>query len=699
MDRKKFIESIAGSSFGLMSGLSLLTDSNSDTNTPKILASRSSNDHYISNRAPLKSEPYSELPIGAIQPKGWLREQLNRQREGLTGNLDKIYSKVVGSTNGWLGGDGDGWERGPYWLDGLVPLAYILDDQRLKDKAQEWIEWSLNNQQDDGYFGPIPFEDGPPKDRQGVQEGPRKDWWPKMVMLKVLKQYYMATEDDRVLDLMTKYFRYQLKHLPDQPLDNWSYWGNRRGADNLMIVYWLYNHTGDEFLLELGDLIYSQTYNWKDVFESGTIAKLNPVPELHTVNLAMGFKAPVIYHQKDHDEDYIESVKKGLKDLKNVHGFVTGLYGADENLHGNNPTQGTELCTVVEMMYSFEQITRITGDTYFADYLEKVAFNALPTQHDDEYTTRQYFQQPNQVEVSHKIRNFFNDANAQLCYGVLTGYPCCTANMHQGWPKLVQNMWYATDDNGLAAMIYSSSEVTAKVADGTEVTVIEETDYPFDDTINFTIQCQERIKFPLKLRIPQWADEANIKINGRDWNQIEENSDNQMVTIDRTWSGGDTVTLQLPMEIRISRWAEMSAGIERGPLVYALKIDEQWEEKPAEEGNWRIQHPYKEVYTEDSWNYGIPEETIKNRNFELVYEEDKAGKYPWNLENVPVKLKADGKPVEDWKMYKHSAGPLPVSDQKRYGRDPGTKNIPAEKITLIPYGATTLRISQFPVVQ
>lgn len=653
------------------------------------------NDFYTSNRAPLISTPYTELPVGAIQPEGWLMEQLEKQRSGLTGNLDEMYEEVLGPDNGWLGGDGDGWERGPYWLDGLVPLAYILDDPELKDKAKKWIEWSLNNQREDGYFGPVPFEEEPER-IQGVQRSPRKDWWPKMAMLKVLKQYYMATEDERILDLMTAYFRYQLKHLPEKPLDHWTFWGNRRGGDNLMMVYWLYNRTGDEFLLELGDLIHSQTFDWTGIFSGGEIARLNPLPDLHTVNVAMGLKEPVIYYQSNHNPDYVQAVKDGLADLKNVHGFVSGLYGGDEHLHGNNPTQGTELCTVVEMMYSFERMTQVTGDIYFADYLEKIAYNALPTQHDYDYTTRQYFQQANQVEISHKVRNFFNDANAQLCYGVLTGYPCCTTNMHQGWPKLVQNLWYATADNGLAAMIYTSSLVTAKVGDGTKITMIQKTDYPFDETIHFTVQTPNQVSFPFELRIPQWVERAHIRVNEEDWDSVD---GNQIVAIDRTWSNGDTVTLHLPMDVRISRWAERSVGVERGPLVYALKINDQWEQKPAEEGNWRIQYPYYEVYSEDPWNYGLTEKSVEELNFEVIFHEDKTGKYPWSLESVPVEMKVEGKPVAGWQMYQHSAGPLPVSGQYRYGQYEGTANIPAEQVTLIPYGATTLRISQFPVVQ
>lgn len=695
--RKEFLKTIGAGTAGLgMSSILPVGKKDAAAEQRGRVGDGKRNQYYATNQPPLNAEPYTELPIGNITPKGWLLEQLRRQRDGLTGNLDEVYTKVVGPTNGWLGGSGDGWERGPYWLDGLVPLAYLLDDEQLKAKAQKWIEWSLQHQQPSGYFGPIPFEDSPPKDRRGVQEGPRRDWWPKMVMLKVLKQYYMATEDQRVLELMTRYFKYQLKMLPEKPLGHWSYWGNRRGGDNLQTVYWLYNHTGDAFLLELGKLLHDQTYDWTTVMGKGKMGAQSPLPHLHCVNVAMGVKEPVIFFQQDSSSTYIDAVNQGLEDLKEVHGFVNGMYGGDENLHGNNPTQGSELCSAVELMYSLESMIPITGEMAFADHLERIAFNVLPTQVNDSYTAKQYFQQANQVQITDHVRNFFNDGNAHLCYGILTGYPCCTCNMHQGWPKLVQNLWYATAGNGLAAMVYSSSEVTAKVGEsGREVTITEDTDYPFDETIQFELSTGGAVEFPLELRIPGWCKRAVIKVNGKRWDTPE---GQQTVTIDRTWKNGDRLELHLPMEIRTSRWAEQSVGVERGPLVYGLRIKEKWKQVQPDPDNWRIVNPYYEVFPQSPWNYGITRQAIDELDFKVEYR-DTDSNYPWNVENTPVALKTKAKRNPDWALYKQGAGPLPVSKQYLYGSDSPTDDIEEEEISLIPYGATTLRISQFPVVE
>lgn len=641
--------------------------------------------NYVQNRYPLKPKPYLDLPFGAIKPQGWLQKQLVKMKEGMAGQLDDLYPAVLGKRNGWLGGDGDVWERGPYWLDGLVPLAYILNDEQLKNKLKPWIEWSLNNQQPDGYFGPVPPAKEPAPE-PGLQRDRARDWWPKMVMLKVLQQYYIASKDKRVLDLMLKYSRYQLKTLPQTPLGHYSWWGAQRGADNLLVVYWLYNVTGEKFLLDLASIIHKQTYNWTDNFlYSGDLATTY---KFHGVNLAQGIKSPVIYYQQEPDEKYVLAVQKALKDIRTYQGQVQGMYGADELTRGNDPVQGSELCSAVELMYSLENMMSITGDVHMMDHLEKIAYNALPTQVTDDYMGRQYYQQANQVCVTREHRNFVTayDGTDQ-CFGVLTGFPCCTTNMHQGWPKFVQNLWHATDDNGLAALIYAPSEVTAKVANGKEVSFAEETNYPFSDIIKFTYKTSGEIIFPLHLRIPSWCENATVKVNGELW---QESKGGEIIKVTRKWKKNDVVELKLPMKIVNSRWFNNSVGVERGPLVYALKIKENWKEVKNTDkyGN------YWEVLPESDWNYGLWEECIKQPATSFVITEKKnITDNPWNLQNAPIEIKTKGKRIPGWKAYNGDAGPLPYSTINYL------KDSPAEDIVLIPYGCSTLRISEFPVVR
>lgn len=641
---------------------------------------------YLQNRAPLQPRPFLELPIGAIKPAGWLRDQLIIMKNGSTGHLDSLYSQVMGRRNGWLGGDGDVWERGPYWLDGLVPLAYILNDGELKAKVQPWVEWSIRNQQDNGYFGPRPDVISPTPE-PGLQRDRAQDWWPKMVMLKVLQQYYSATGDERVINLMTKYFEYQLAELPKTPLGHWSWWGTQRGGDNLLMVYWLYNITGDRFLLDLATLIHRQTFDWTDAFLNSE--KLGQIFTFHGVNLAQGIKEPVIYSQQDSDKKYFESVAKGFSDIRKYIGQPQGMYGADELTHGNIPTQGSEFCSAVEMMYSLENIMGITGEVNYMDHLERIAFNALPTQASHDYMTHQYYQQANQVLVSRQDRNFITTyEGTDNCFGLLTGYPCCTANMHQGWPKFTQHLWMASKDGGVAALLYAPSSVKVKVANDVYVQFSEETNYPFSEDIKFTYKRRGgRISFPFHLRIPGWCKEAIVSVNGK---VVQKPAGNQVIKLEREWSDGDVVTLTLPMEISQENWNENSVSIVRGPLVFALKIKEEWKKIK----NQDKYGDFFEVHPLSPWNYGllrIPEKEWQS-NFRVVRQAS-VSKTPWNTGDAPISIEAQGVLLPEWKLYNGSAGPLPYSPQ------PMPKEGKVVTVTLIPYGCTTLRISEFPVVQ
>lgn len=685
-------------------------------NTKKETAcSENGKSHYVQNRTPLAPKPYLELPLGAIKPQGWLRDQLLRMKSGLTGHLDKIYPEVVGPRNGWLGGDGDGWERGPYWIDGLLPLAYILEDKEMIAKVQPWIEWTLNNQQEDGYLGPIPF-DTPPEPEEGLQRGQRNDWWPKMVMLKVLQQYYTATKDERVISALTKYFKYQLKELPNRPLDHYTFWGNRRGGDNLMVIYWLYNLTGEDFLLELGELVAKQTFPWAKVFlnkenytnayspwhyfkmktypfdpqeiEELTISKIGG---FHNVNLAQGLKEPLVYYQQSKQEKHIEACKKALKDIAYYHGQPQGMYGGDEGLHGRNPVMGIEFCAISEMMFSLETMLSITGDMEYADLLEKITYNALPVQATDDYTSRQYFQAANQVELSDRLQVSYQTVDhkgTDFVFGTLTGYPCCTTNMHQSWPKFVQNLWFATADGGVAALMYAPSNVSLKVGNDVDVSIVETTGFPFRDEITFKISLSKAAKFPFHLRVPAWTTGAEITVNGEKWEGTPENG---IAKINKTWEDGDKVKIKLPMSLKVSSWYDFAVAVERGPLVYSLKIDHEIKEKNRHDKY----KTFYEVYPKSKWNYSLYFEDLEDISSAFKVEELKwdGETYPWNLENTPIQIKARGIELPEWKLYDG----LPTFPAWWGVRSEEKKDVEFEDITLVPYGATTLRITEFPV--
>ena len=257
-------------------------------------------------------------------------------------------------------------------------------------------------------------------------------------------------------------------------------------------------------------------------------------------------------------------MKKASEVIRNTIGFPTGIWAGDELIRFGDPTQGSELCAAVEMMFSLEKMLEITGDTQWADQLERIAYNALPTQVDDNCSVRQYYQQVNQIKVSYEPRTFVTPhSHTGNLFGVLAGFPCCTSNLHQGWPKLVQNLWFATYDNGIAALVYAPSKVTAKVAGNVTVDIEENTGYPFDEIIRFKMNFPDKktrtARFPFHLRIPEWCEKPVIRINGEVVSCVPVAN---IAVLERTWKSNDEVTLELPMSVTASYWYDGAAVIE-----------------------------------------------------------------------------------------------------------------------------------------
>lgn len=643
---------------------------------------------------------YKALPLGAVKPQGWLRHQLEIMRDGSTGHLDEVYNKVK-NDNGWLGGKGDGWEETPYWLDGAVPLAYLLDDKTLQTKVLRYINWTLQQQRPSGYFGPLTNSEREKNIPVGVSNAADgEDWWPKMVMLKVLQQYYTATNDTRVLTFMTRYFHYQLQALKTCPLGKWTEWATSRGSENIMMAQWLYSINKDKKLLELAGLLESQSFAWSTwlgnrnwVIDAAAQQNDQHWMRRHGVNVGMGLKTPALNYQRTGNKKYLQDLHTGFTDLMNLHGLPMGVFSADEDLHGNAPTQGTELCAVVESMFSLEEIIGITGDPMYMDALERMTFNALPTQTTDDYNSKQYFQVANQVNIKKGVFNFSLPFDREMnnVLGMRSGYTCCLANMHQGWTKFATHLWYGTAGNGLAALTYSPNEVSAKVGkNNTAVTIKEATCYPFEEQIRFSMAMQQSVAFPLQLRIPAWCTEAVVMLNGE---KIRSEKGGQVITIQRTWNNNDQLILQLPMEVSTSNWGRNSRTVERGPIVYALKLAEQWEK-----GHDEVEGDYFSVYPKDDWNYGIPEKVIQSPAQYLQVNNIKpvTADFVWNLEHAPLTITTTGKKIPEWKLVDDVA-PQPVTD--RNGVYKGKVSDKEEVITLVPYGCTKVRIVAFPVVK
>ncbi|WP_433005669.1 beta-L-arabinofuranosidase domain-containing protein [Kribbella sp. CA-294648] len=605
-----------------------------------------------------------ELPLGAVRPRGWLLKQLRLQAAGQTGRLEEIWPEV-GPDSGWLGGDGESWERGPYYLDGLVPLAYVLDDADLQTKAQKWIEAILGSQRADGQFGPTH----------------NLDWWPRMVALKVLTQYADATGDERVAPFLRRYFEHQRQALPERPL---SSWGEARGADNVLSIMWLYDRTGEDWLVDLARTVLSQTHDWTRFLTEELPAGVTPYFRhlTHGPNVAMGLKTPAAAYLVDGEDRHATDTARMWQNLSRLHGQVHGMFSGDEWLGGPEAHHGVETCQVVELMFTLEQLARVFGDGRHGDLLEQMAYNLLAASNDPRMLAHQYHQQANQVLVSFAQRDWsFSGPDANV-FGLEPHFGCCTANLHQGWPKLVRALWMSGPDEALTAVAYGPCTVDADIA-GHAVRLDVDTSYPFDETIRITVSLDEPHDFAVRLRIPAWCDSAALMVAGEQV-AVAPGGDGY-VTIQRTWHDSDTVELTLPMQLRTVPRESGAVGLRLGPLVMVHAIEEIWRPVPdhAGLGEW-------ELTPRKVWNCGLWLDEPGGGVDSWPVERRPVSDVPFDAEAAPVVIRARGAMIRDWTLREASAAPPPPS--------PVVTTMPVLDLPLKPYGSARLRVAELPTI-
>jgi hypothetical protein len=628
---------------------------------------------YVGNREPLAPSPLAKLPIGSITPRGWLRHQLELEAAGMVGRLPKLSHWIRFEESPWARPDGlsdRGWEEMPYWLRGYGDLGYVLQNEEIMATTRKWIDAILAGQEESGWFGPQSL-------KTSLKGQP--DLWPHMLVLNTLQSFYEFSGDERVIPFMLDYHRW----LSGQPPETFraGYWPHIRWGDNLETIYWLYNRTGEAWLLPLAQKIHVNMARWSD-----------DVINWHNVNIAQGFRTPGEFYLQTGDAKLLDQAERNYQKVMRLYGqFPGGGFAGDENCRPGfgDPRQAFETCGIVEFMHSFEMLTKISGSPIWADRCEELAFNTLPAAITPDWKGLHYLTSANMVQLDRRNKSpSVQNGGTMFSYSPFEVYRCCQHNVSHGWPYYAEELWLATADNGLCASLYAACDVRAKVGDGTELSIAERTDYPFGDMIELVITTPGPVNFPLYLRIPRWCDAPEVEINGQ--RAALETGPLSYAVIEREWNSGDTVTLRLPMRVTVRRWEKNhnAVSVDRGPLTYSLKIGERWERYGDRHPDW----PEWEVHPTTAWNFGLElDERDPAASFEVTASTGPVAENPFTPETAPIEMTAQARKIAAWQQ--DSLGVV-----GKLQPSPAKSDAPLETVTLIPMGAARLRITAFPVI-
>ena len=618
---------------------------------------------YAPNAAPLKPTAYLRLPPGSITARGWLDGQLRLQLAGLCGRYEEKSHFLDMNASGWVHPERAGWEEVPYWLRGYLDLAIATGDATALATGRRWIDAIVATRQPDGFFGPTAL-------RTALNGGP--DFWPFLPLSWALRSWQEYSGDTRIIPLLSAFFRYMNAQGPGAFNSSWV---SLRWGDALDSVFWLYNRTGDAFLLDLADRIHANGANW-----------VNNLPSLHNVNIAQGFREPAQYALRSPSAALTRAAYQNYDSVMGSYGqFPGGGFAGDENARPGfgDPRQGFETCGIVEFMASHQLLTRITGDPVWADRCEDLAFNSLPAALDPAGKAVHYVTSANSVDLDDapKTQGQFQNGFAMQAY--LPGvdqYRCCPHNYGFGWPYFLEELWLATPDNGLAAAMYAASTVTAKVADGTAVTITETTDYPFAETVTLRLTTPRPVAFPLHLRIPGWCASPAVTVNGA---AVAAPPGPAYTVVNRTWNSGDTVVLRLPQRTTVRTWGANhgSVSVDHGPLTYALRIGERYDRFAGTDA-----FPEYAVHATTAWNYGL---ALDAGTLAFTASTGTLPANPFTPDTTPVRISAPARRIPEWQADGQHVVP-PLQD------GPARSTSPVETVTLIPMGAARLRISAFP---
>lgn len=590
-----------------------------------------------------------------IKPEGWLRRQLEIQAEGLSGNLHKIWPDVRDSS--WIGGKCEGWERVPYWLDGFIPLAYLLENEEMISTAKKYIDSIISKQQPDGWLCPCK------KDKRHEY-----DTWALQLICKTLTVYYDCSGDERIPEVIYNAFRNYYNMLRRKEIELFG-WGKFRWFESFITLNFLYEKYGEEWIIDIAKIIKAQGFDYNTVTDEWKKPSHKWRMMTHIVNLCMMLKSEAVSHELL-GEEYTDNAEKLRTILDKYNGTAFEGFTGDEVLSGLDPSKGTELCAVVEQMYSYELLYAYTGDKKWAERLEVLAFNALPATISEDMWTHQYVQQVNQIACQKTMIMAPWSTNGPYAhtFGLEPNYGCCTANFNQGWPKFALSPFMHKDDTIINSLMLPS------VLKDKGVTIRIETDYPFKNKVHYYIEADRPFSFVI--RIPSFAE--NVIING----ESAEAGDYKT----EISQGKTEIGLTFEAKPYLKKRPNELYALQMGSLLFSVPVAYKKQMKEYTKKGVERKFPYcdYQFVPETPWNYGFAAS-----DFEVCYAD--VSDVPFSQEKPSVTIKAKLQQI-DWGFkfpYKSICRKTPKS------KVPISQ---VQEIALQPYGSARLRMTEMPLL-
>lgn len=588
-----------------------------------------------------------------LKPSGWLLRQLEIQAEGLSGNLHKIWPDIRDSA--WIGGNREGWERVPYWLDGFIPLAYLLENEDMIATVKKYIDAIISAQEEDGWICPC---------KKGRR--PIYDTWALQLICKTLKVYYDCSKDERIPEVIYRALKNYYELLSNGTIKLFG-WAKYRWFETFISLNFLYEKYKEDWIIELAKTIKKQGFDYNTAIDSWKKPSHMWLRKTHIVNLAMMLKSEAVSHDLLGD-DYTDNAEKLREFLDKYNGTAFEGFTGDEVLSGIDPTKGTECCAVVEQMYSYEELFAHTGDTKWAERLEVLAFNALPATLTEDMWTHQYVQQVNQVACQKTMIMAPWSTNGPYAhtFGLEPNFGCCTANFNQGWPKFALSTFMHKGDTILSSVMLPS------VLNDNGIKIRLETNYPFENKMRYYIDSERDFNF--EIRIPSFA--KNLKVNG-------ENTEANILEF-AIKTGKTEIVIEFDVTPFFKERPNNLYALQMGSLLFSVPIEYEKETREYVRRGVERKFPYcdYQFIPKTPWNYGFSDD-----DFEINF--NGIGNIPFSQDNPPVTIKANLKQI-NWGLkfpYRSIARKTPKS------AEPISE---AQKIDLCPYGCARLRMTEMP---